>query len=223
MPIGSPLSYSASNFILSPSLPSVLCPLFIWFCFCCEFSSVQLVPMCPWVSFCALEHGYLLLDWRRSTLLHHFYPFNQPKLPRWRWSLRGPPSAVLGFWLAWPLTSWSYVGNRSYCELMCVQQLCHVQKPAFPRSPSIHRLLHAFLSPYINVRNLRWWEVDMPDPSSAEHWVLFMLGVLRPSESLHSLLPIHTLPTAKVNFSDQSFECLTELWELTYTFEIMSV
>lgn len=41
-----------------------------------------------------------------------------PQLLWWTWSLRGPPSSVLEFWLAWP-TSWSYVGNHSYCELMC--------------------------------------------------------------------------------------------------------
>lgn len=58
-----------------------------------------------------------------------------PQLLWWTWSLRGPPSSVLEFWLAWP-TSWSYVGNHSYCELMCPAAVASISQVSF-HSPAL--------------------------------------------------------------------------------------
>lgn len=63
--------------------------------------------------------------------------------------------------------------------------------------------------------SLGWGKIDIHlkiDPSKAEHWVLFILGLLTSSESLH-----WPLPTAKRSFSDRSLRA-AEIYGWTHTY-----
>lgn len=81
MLIGFPLYHPASNFILSPSLPSALCPFYlILFLLLIQFSPISAcvhtsVFLCfgAWLPAARPKEIYFFL--------HQFYPFNCPKLP----------------------------------------------------------------------------------------------------------------------------------------------